>query len=202
MGVGSHTVSLADVGQWVDGSRPFSYTSVTQYEKASRKHERKVICLDLTRRREVWADGRIHIFDLSSAKHIELIPDRKVAVETTYLGKMPSRNFDLLDCLSRLQTRKNADRGTQQLDGQKARVFHADSENNRLTAWVNPSNGLPIRVEVVHPKHGRTITMKDFDFEIAPKEELFSTVAPPGSGECSTLRQTHQQRHTDSSLMK
>ena len=94
-------IAFADVLEQIRNFRPHVYTSTTQYE-GKPAYSRRVMRLSLSRRREIWHDGRILVFDLSQEpiSILTLIPEQKVAIEKTLLGKGPSRDFDLLKMIS------------------------------------------------------------------------------------------------------
>ncbi len=161
--------------------RPYTCTS-TLYDEGKQPHGRRIMRLDLTRRREVWPDGAIHVFDFSQRplRQLTLYPEQKLAVETAFLGMGPARDPDFLGMLSAMQSGSAEDLGTEELEGRTARGFRTRDGINDITIWADTQTGLPIRIEIIHVQMGRQIVMNEFDFDVQFDESLFSTKAPEG----------------------
>ncbi len=192
---GDHTagIAFADVLEQIRLSRPYACVSTTQYE-GRRPSTRRLMLLSLTRRREIWPDGSIHVFDLSGQdlKILSLYPKRKIAIEETILGAGPRRDPDLLAIVAAKREAKAEDLGTRQINGRLAQGFHAPGKANDFTVWADARTGLPIRIELRQESLGRTITMHAFEFDVDFDESLFSTTAPDGY----TVRKVQQDAGT------
>jgi len=174
-------IAFADVLEQIRVSGPYACVSTTQYE-GKRPFTRRLMRLSLTRRREIWPDGSILVFDLSGQdiKILTLYPKRKIAIEKTILGAGPRRDPDLLAMVAAKRETKAEDLATREIDGRLAQAFHAPHKINDFTVWADARTGLPIRIELRQETAGRTITMHEFEFDVDFDESLFSTTAPDG----------------------
>lgn len=172
-------LAFGEVLEQIRVFRPYTCTSTTQSE-GKPAFAKRIMRLSLSRRREIWPDGRILVFDLSRNpnKTLILIPQNKWAVEKTLTGTRPRSDPDLLRILSAMRDGPARDLGTRKVDGQTAQGFHAPDEVNEWTVWADPKTGLPIRIELFQQTIGRKIVMRDFKFDIDFDKSLFSTTAP------------------------
>ncbi len=174
-------LAFSDVLEQIRASRPYACTETVENDGKPPENTR-VIRLDLSHRREILPSGSIRVFDLSEEpmRILVLIPDRKLAIETTLTGIMPRTDPDWLTTLARMRSGLAEDLGTREIDDQNARGFHRPDEINDLTIWANVDTGLPIRLELVQPTINRKVTMTDFRFDGEFDKSLFSTTAPEG----------------------
>jgi len=183
---GSSSIAFADVLEQIRTFRPYSCTVTSQYEGKS-AITRQLMKLTNLRRREVYTDGYVQIFDLSQdpVKMLAIHPDKMLAIEKTSPDIEPGRDFDLLRYLSIIQDENDLrltaeELGLQEIDEQTAQGFHVPGENNDWTIWADAQTGLPIRIELIHPKIGQKIIMSDFEFDVEFDESLFAMIAPEG----------------------
>ena len=183
---GSSSIAFADVLEQIRIFRPYSCTVTSQYE-GKPAITRRLMKLTLLRRREVLPDGYVQIFDLSQdpVKMLAIDPDKMLAIEKTYGGIEPGKNFDLLRHLRIIQDEADdrlivEDLGIRQIEGQTAKGFHVPGQNNEWTIWADSQTGLPIHIELIHPMYGQKIIMSEFDFNVEFDESLFAMAAPEG----------------------
>ncbi|MHC4693027.1 MAG: hypothetical protein ACYS67_09805 [Planctomycetota bacterium] len=182
---GSNSIAFADVLEQVRDFRPYSCTVTSQYE-GKPTVTRHVMNLNLQQRREVYTGGYVQIFDLSQnpVKMLAVDPEKKLAIEKMSPGIKSGRNFDLLRHLSLFENMPDKfnveDLGGRRIEGQKAKGFHVPGKNNDWTIWADAQTGLPIRIELIHPKIGQKITMSKFEFDVDFDESLFELKAPQG----------------------
>jgi hypothetical protein len=179
-------IAFADVLEQIRTFRPYSCTVTSQY-KGKPAITRRLMRLTLLRRREVFPDGYVQIFDLSQdpVKMLAIHPDKMLAIEKTSPDIEPGRDFDLLRYLSIIQDENDlrltaAELGLEEIDGQRAKIFRVPGEYNEWTIWADAQTGLPIRIELNHPKIGQKITMSEFEFDVDFDESLFAMTAPEG----------------------
>ena len=178
---GTRGIAFADVLKQLRVFRPYACTSTVKYE-GKPAYSRRVMHLSLSRRREVWANGAVVIFDMSHepVRILSLFPKEKRGFKKTLLGKGPASDPDLLRMVGAMKDGAAEDLGKKKVDGWLARGFHVPGEINDITVWVDPKTALPIRFEVRHPKLHQEIIMSDFDFDVDFDESLFSTEPPDG----------------------
>ncbi len=183
---GSNNIAFADVLEQIRTFRPYSCTVTSQYEGKAAV-TRRVMKLTNLRRREVYPDGYVQIFDLSQdpVKMLAIHPDKMLAIEKTSPDIEAGKGFDLLRHLSIIQDETDhrltvEELGLQEIDEQTAKGFHVPGEYNEWTIWADAQTGLPIRIELIHPKIGQKIIMSKFEFDVDFDESLFTMTAPEG----------------------
>lgn len=175
------SIVFADVLEQISVFRPYSCLYTWEYEgKPPRSY--RLMRPSLSRRREVRPDGTILVFDLSQEPNRTLIlnPERRTAVEQTLLNSEPRQDPDFLRILAGMRDGKSDDLGVKEIDGRLAHGFHKPDPINEFTVWADPDTGLPIRIELVHPRLARRLIMTEFEFDVLFDESLFSTMAPEG----------------------
>jgi hypothetical protein len=95
--------------------------------------------------------GQIEIHALSEGKGLQLIPSRKEATLTHYVGlKHSTRPYNQLDWLISIKDEAGEFIGTEDIDGTIAnKFFWQRGEYDNVTVWVDPSTDLPIKVRQV-----------------------------------------------------
>ncbi len=181
VGGGNSPLVFADVQKKVHTFKPYSCTTTVQYEGKT-AYSRAVMRLSLARRRELWSNGSIRVFDLSREpiSILTLDPKRKLAVEKVLLQTKPASDPDWLRILTQLQDGSETDLGTRKIDGRQARGFKVLTESTNWTIWADSKTGLPVRIELVQKKLKREIVLEKFDFNVDFDKSLFSTTAPKG----------------------
>ena len=174
-------LAFADVQEQIRTFRAYACTRTTQYE-GKPAHTARVMRLSRARRREIWSNGDVLVFDLSQApnRSLRLMTERKAAIEKTYSGTGPRSDPDLLGLLGPMRAQSAEQLGVRQIDGRTAEGFHLPDKVNDFTVWADPRTGLPVRIELRQPEIPRTIVFDDFDFGVDFDESLFSTTAPEG----------------------
>lgn len=138
----------------------------------------RVMQASSTQRREIHADGNIHIYNRESGDTLVLNPTSKVAERGK--ERLGLRDDDQLDLIRVMQSGQNEDLGTADFNGRQAKGFRASYTDNVFTVWLDAETGLPLHLETFHPTLGDTFILRDFDFEPQFDESLFSTDAPEG----------------------
>ncbi len=175
------SVAFADVLEQISTFRPYVCTQTIQYQRKS-PSTKTIMKLNLSQRREMWADGSIYVFDMSErpVRILTLYPDKKYAVEKILAGRGPVKDHDRLRILAGRQDGTEEDLGITEIDGRKVKVFHAPDKINDFTVWADVETGLPVRIELLQKQLKRTIIMEEFEFDVDFDESLFSTTAPQG----------------------
>jgi len=177
------SLAWADVLEQISSFRPYNCTCTVEDEGAPARS----YCLmrfSLTKRREIYSDGHIVVFDLAVPRMLTLIPEKKHAVERMLDGQ-PTTDPDLLRMVSSIQNRPSGEGGIQEIgvqkiEGRVAKGFRSLSKFNDITVWADVETKLPVHVEIIHVGKGRKITMSEFKFDADFDESLFSTTAPEG----------------------
>jgi hypothetical protein len=86
----------------------------------------------------------------------------------------------MLAMLARMRKGESENLGIQNIDGAEAEGFRTVSPHNDITIWADTQTGLPVKIEVVHPKAKQKIVMDRFDFETKLDDSLFLTTPPEG----------------------
>jgi outer membrane lipoprotein-sorting protein len=177
------SIAWADVLEEISNFRPYACT-VTVQDEGTPARSKYLMQLSLTRRREVYSNGTIIVFDIAVPKILTLVPDKKHAIEKT-LDMQPGKDFDLLRLVSSMQNKPSEEGGVQEIGVQKiedraAKGFRSLSKFNDITVWADVQTKLPVRVEIIHVGKGRKIINSEFKFDVDFDESLFSTTAPEG----------------------
>jgi hypothetical protein len=178
---GGPSLAFADMLEQIRTFRPYACTRTTQYEGKPPRSVR-LMRLSLSRRREIWPNGDVLVFDLSQQPIRTLIlkPEKKLAIEESLTGTGPRSDPDLLGLLGRMRAQSAETLGVREIDGRTAEGFRVPDKVNGWTVWADPDTSLPLRIELRQPEIRRTIVMSDFDFGVDFDESLFSTTAPEG----------------------
>ena len=165
--------------------RPRAYTYTTLRSDGS-KTVRRMLEPSIDRCRREFDDGQIVIYDYSQepARCLKLDPEKKQAVMETYPGGNRKKiNIELLKIIENAEARpelyKVEDRGIQPMDGHTTQCVYIPGMHNEIlfTVWKDVETGLPVRIE---QKHGRTLILTDFEFDVAFDPNLFEMKAPEG----------------------
>ncbi|MHC4088183.1 MAG: LolA family protein [Planctomycetota bacterium] len=175
------SIVWADVVEQIRTFRPNIYKQTIQYETRPDK-VKQVMHFSLSRRREIWADGSIRVFDMSKkpVRILTLYPDKKQAIEMTLTDMGPAKDPDLLRILAGRQDGTEEDLGITEIEGRKVKIFHSPDKINDFTVWADVETGLPVRIELLQEQLKRTIVMEEFEFDVDFDEALFSVTAPKG----------------------
>ncbi|HNS19435.1 MAG TPA: hypothetical protein PKH24_03000 [Sedimentisphaerales bacterium] len=171
------SVTFASVLAEIRDFRPYRcrYT----IEEANRPPNVRILeGLSLARRRELFPDGTIVVFDLSIPKELALDPNKMLAHER-WLDSEPKRDFDLLSLVNAMQEKPREHLGTSTLEGHKVVGFHTPGDND-ITLWADVHTRLPVRLDIIHTNVGRRIILDRFEFDVALDKTLFDTTAPEG----------------------
>ena len=180
-------VTFASVMEQIREFRPYAYTQTIRYYHTDKTIVQRFMILNRYQRREEFPDGIVRIFDYSKEPvgMLQLNPSTKQALWKTYPDKqtMPI-NTDKLEMLRRFEAEpdiyKVKNRGVQKMDGHTTKCFQVPGENYVYTVWVDIQSKLPIRIELEHPKYGRTLIMTEFDFNPSFDETQFDRIPPEG----------------------
>ncbi len=176
-------VAWGDVLEQISSFRPYICTYTVE-DEGTLARSCRLMRFSLTKRREIHSDGSIKVFDLAIPKMLTLFPEKKHAIEVTFLGQ-PANDLDLLRMVSSMRNRPSGEGGIQEIgvqtiEGRVAKGFRSLSKFNDITVWADVETRLPLRVEIIHVGMGRKITMSEFKFDVDLDESLFSTTAPEG----------------------
>jgi len=174
-------LAFADVLEQLREFRPYACTQTWLYD-GREPYSSRLMRDSLTRARVEHDDGRITVGDKSQEpiKTLVLMPEKKRAIERTYLGVGPAKDHDILRTVGGMRNGTAENLGMKRVEGRLAQGFHRPHEVNDYTIWVDPETGLPIRVELRQDRVGRTSITSDFEWDIELDESLFSTTAPEG----------------------
>lgn len=174
-------IAFAQVLENIRVFRPYSCLYTWEYE-GQPPYSYREMRTSLARRREVWPDGRILVFDLSQQpnKVLTLNPDGKSAVEQTLLNTGPREDPDMLRIVAGMRDGSAESLGYEDVEGRPAQRFHRPDKVNDLTVWADMRTGLPIRIELVQAAVSRRLVLSEFAFDVSFDESLFSTAAPSG----------------------
>ena len=153
------------------------YRNSTEVGKAKILH--KTLSL---RREEHFDDGSIHVIDISErpVKILRMDPDTLKATLRRLYNMGPAKNPDLLAMLARMRNGDAEKIGIQDVDGFQAEGFQTVDPYNDITIWSNTETGLPVKIEILHPKAKQEIVMDQFDFETEMDDSLFLMTPPEG----------------------
>ncbi|MHC4099259.1 MAG: hypothetical protein ACYSU3_24780, partial [Planctomycetota bacterium] len=151
------SIVWADVVEQIRTFRPNIYKQTIQYETRPDK-VKQVMHFSLSRRREIWADGSIRVFDMSKkpVRILTLYPDKKQAIEMTLTDMGPAKDPDLLRILAGRQDGTEEDLGITEIEGRKVKIFHSPDKINDFTVWADVETGLPVRIELLQEQLKRT----------------------------------------------
>lgn len=170
-------VTFADVLAEIHEFRPYRcrYT----IEEVNQPPDVRILeRFSLTRRRELFPDGTIVVYDLSIPKELILDPNKMQAHEH-WLDFGPKKDFDLLSLVNSMQEQSTEELGMSTLDGHKVAGFHTPGGND-ITLWADVYTRLPVRLEIIHTNVGRRLVLDQFEFDVPFDETLFDTTAPEG----------------------
>jgi hypothetical protein len=178
---GGTSIVFADVLEQIRTFRPYVYKQTIQYETRP-DSIKQVMHFSLSRRREIWGDGSIWVFDMSEkpVRILTLYPNKKQAIEMTLTDMGPAKDPDLLRILVGRQDGTEEDLGISEIDGRNVKIFHSPDKTNDFTVWADMETGLPVRIELFQEQLKRTIVMEEFEFDRDFDEALFSVTAPKG----------------------
>ncbi|MHC4440477.1 MAG: hypothetical protein ACYS3S_24265, partial [Planctomycetota bacterium] len=140
----------------------------------------------IDRCRREYDNGQTEIYDYSQrpVRCLKLDTDKKQAILETYPGGNRKKiNIELLRIIENAEATpelyKVEDRGIQSMDGHTTKCIHIPGMHDvyLFTVWKDVDTGLPVRIE---QKHGRTLIMTDFEFDVALDPNLFEMKAPEG----------------------
>ena len=182
----SEHVSKKDgASQQTNVFRPRVYTS-TRLGTDGSKTVGRMLQPSIDRCRREYDDGQTVIYDYSQqpARCLKLDTEKKQAVLEIYPGGNRKRiNIELLRILENAEATpesyKVEDRGILPMDGHTTKCTYIPGMHDELlfTVWKDVETGLPVRIE---QKHGRTLIMTDFEFDVALDPNLFEMKAPEG----------------------
>jgi outer membrane lipoprotein-sorting protein len=141
--------------------------------------------------REELPDGKIKVIDFSKRRNITLDPVHRTAVVvsdaiTNESPKLkPERFLDKIkEAIERIRTdplRTDRYLGMQIVDGRKREGFQMRKPSQMQTIWMDVDTGLLAEMEIVSTDgSGRSITARNFQFDVESYESLFSVEPPPG----------------------
>ncbi|MBN1491020.1 MAG: hypothetical protein JXA69_13975, partial [Phycisphaerae bacterium] len=174
----SNGVAWADVVETISRFRPYSCTYTWEHEgQPPRVYE--LMRLTLSRRREVFPNGEVRIFDLSQTPNVmlSLSPGTKRAERCVLLGTGVQQDPDFLQILGTMRDGTAEDLGTEKVQGRLAHGFHLPAEVNEFTVWADAETGLPIRIELNQPTASRRLILSEFQFDVTFDASLFDTTA-------------------------
>lgn len=177
----SNGVAWADVVETISRFRPYSCTYTWEHEgQPPRVYE--LMRLTLSRRREVFPNGEVRIFDLSQTPNVtlSLSPGTKRAERCVLLGTGVQQDPDFLQILGTMRDGTAENLGTEEVEGRLARGFHLPAEVNEFTVWADAETGLPIRIELNQPRASRRLILSEFQFDVTFDASLFDTTAAEG----------------------
>ncbi|MEJ2703397.1 MAG: hypothetical protein P8Z79_13240 [Sedimentisphaerales bacterium] len=176
-------VAWGDVVKQISHFRPYICTCTVEDERSPARSYR-LMRFSLTKRREIYSDGSIAVVDLAIPKRLTLYPEKKHAIELTYIGQ-PTSDFDLLRMVSSMQNQSSGEGGIQEwgvqkIEGHVAKGFRSLGKYNDITVWADVETKLPVCMEIIHVGMGTKIILSEFKFDVDLDESLFSTTAPEG----------------------
>ena len=144
----------------------------------------------LTKLRQEMPNGQISIIDSHAGKSLMLHPADKCTTLVN-MAVMPAQQatnyFDILRTgLHSAEDDPAVDReslGKKHVDGREVIGYRVNltASNTELTIWGDPETGMPIVAEMkLGMLPAATVTLTDFEFDVALSEDLFDTNVPNG----------------------
>jgi hypothetical protein len=142
--------------------------------------------------------GRTEIINTETGEYLVLHDGSKEAIQMTRLGIAPMLTQSPVPLVETVRKhfrlgRQHLDSvqelGSRRIDGELAIGLRSQIDGETVEAWFDPQSLLPvqIRVQFAIPSHMTGVqnmamwrVMSDFEFDVAVKEELFSTSLPEG----------------------
>lgn len=141
--------------------------------------------------REELPDGKIKVIDFSKRRNItlDLVHRTAVVVSDAITDESPKlkpeRFLDKIkEAIERIRTdplRTDRYLGMQIVDGRKREGFQMRKPSQVQTIWMDVDTGLLAEMEIVSTDgSGRSITARNFQFDVESYESFFSVEPPPG----------------------
>jgi hypothetical protein len=134
------------------------------------------------RREEHFDDGAIFVIDITKrpVRILRMEPDTQKATLQILYNMKGAKNPDMLAMLAGMRVGSAEQLGAQEIKGIQAEGFRKVDPHNDITIWADMDTGLPVRIEIIHPKRKQKIIMDQFDFETELDDSLFLTDPPEG----------------------
>jgi hypothetical protein len=174
--------------------RQLSTADVISYRAEFKEHGNLVrisnsMHLQPDRVREELPDGKVKVIDFSKRRNITLDTVRRTAVVVTDTSHPPNYKHErfldkVKESIERIRTdplRTDSYLGKRTVDGRIVEGFEMRKPTQMQTLWVDMNTGLPSEMEIVSlDDPGRSVVMRDFQFNVESYESLFSVDPPPG----------------------
>lgn len=141
----------------------------------------RVEYLTLSRRRQVYPDGKVEVIDMSETdlKTLTLEPSTKTAVKEVSVGFGIHKDPYCLGIMQQTTAQEGRiDLGEKMIEGRLAYGF----KNDTFEVWADKETKLPLMLIIQHHNspEPRRIIMSEFDFTTPLDPALFSTEPPEG----------------------
>ncbi len=177
----SDETGSTQTSQVADDFKPYSCEKMV-YRGGKKVYTSKFYRKNLSVRRDERDYGTIFIFDMTEKpmRKLTLKPESMTAELKLNYKFGPSSDPDMRAWLARMQNGDAEKLGIQEIDGVQAEGFRDVDPHNEITIWAGIETGLPVKIEIVHPKRDQKIVMDQFDFETELDDSLFLLTPPEG----------------------
>lgn len=174
------SVAWADVLKNVEAAKTLMYTR--EFEKGDIKEVMVVRVLEPYLCRHDYIEGSsgcdAGIMNTQTGKQINLYPRTKSASISDEEGYAGHQFREYKNLKRDLRDGTEKDLGRIKLNGRDTICFEVHREDQTTKVWADPNTALPIQIETVSDKGGRTRTlMRDIRFDVELDEHLFEPPA-------------------------
>ena len=141
------TAVWADTLEQIYAATSVSCTKTFEGDKANPYYFEEMINENGISRAVIGSSINIHA--ISEGKMLQLVPSKKTATLTHYVGlKRSTKPYNRLNWLMSIKDKAGEFLGTEDIDGMLAnKFFWQQGEYDHVTVWIDPSTGLPIKVK-------------------------------------------------------
>jgi outer membrane lipoprotein-sorting protein len=174
------TVAWADVLKNVEAAKTLMYTR--EFEKGDIREVMVVRVMEPYLCRHDYIEGGggcdVGIMNTQTGKQINLHPRTKSASISDEEGYAGHQFREYKNLKRDLRDGTEKDLGRIKLNGRDTICFEVTQEDQTTTVWADPNTALPIQIETISDKDGRTHTrMRDIRFDVELDERLFEPPA-------------------------
>jgi len=136
---------------------------------------------DLSRRRQVYGNGREIVFDMSArpVRILELNIIKHEARQQVLENKGPQEDPDIIGIALGLRDGSEKPVPPRTINGKKYQGYKGTLVNGeRWSVWTDPNGGLPVLIEA--DQGNRMLIISDFDYSTPLDDSLFDIKVPAG----------------------
>jgi outer membrane lipoprotein-sorting protein len=165
-------------------AKPFNrrYSCTQLYRETNRPEFRmRLLRKDLSRRRQVYGNGREIVFDMSArpVRILELNIIKHEARQQVLENKGPQEDPDIIGIALGLRDGSEKPVPPRTINGKKYQGYKGTLVNGeRWSVWTDPNGGLPVLIEA--DQGNRMLIISDFDYSTPLDDSLFDIKVPAG----------------------